>query len=496
MMELENVRVIKQSGKSTVELVKEKGKERFFIRKTLAGKRYIYEKIFELSHPYLPELYEVNVGEDSTTVLEEYIEGETLGSAALSEKEMIKAFRELCSVLGYLHEKDIIHRDIKPSNIILAKDGHIRLIDFDAARTPKEELEQDTRLLGTRGYAPPEQYGFSQTDERADIYALGITMKQLLGDRARKPHYRHIIQKCTNLNPDQRYRSIAQVKAAFSNKRYAALAACASAAVIAGLGFAIAGFGKSEPVVEQGETELLGAEVLDAPENPHWNGESGIAIWGNVAESGADGEVAYEWRLYRKDTPETPDPSKDKFMAEGGMRGNGGINEEDNTYIMNLAEAMEEGENGYYYFEVRALGDGIRYENSPYMMSDGFEYKGENAPTLPKPEGLAWKMFETESGRRYYATWSNLDDYDDATSFNVTVYDKDGNYVMNNIWEKEYIMEKGENGIMINGEFLSDLSGKYRFTVQALTASPNEYKSSPMPDPVPEEYFSPWFYRY
>lgn len=60
-----------------------------------------------------------------------------------------------------------------------------------------------------------EQYGFSQTDERADIYALGVTIKQLLGGRAEKLRYRRILFKCTNLDPEKRYRSVCRVKKAF-----------------------------------------------------------------------------------------------------------------------------------------------------------------------------------------------------------------------------------------------------------------------------------------
>nr|WP_300836125.1 hypothetical protein [uncultured Acetatifactor sp.] len=80
---------------------------------------------------------------------------------------------------------------------------------------PGRGAEQDTRLLGTRGFAPPEQYGFAQTDERADIYALGVTMEQLLGETVRKPRYRRVIRKCRNLNPDKRYQSMRQVRQAF-----------------------------------------------------------------------------------------------------------------------------------------------------------------------------------------------------------------------------------------------------------------------------------------
>ena len=506
-MEFEEIQLLKQSERSTVQLVRKKDGGQVFVRKILKGQRYIYQTLKNCPHPYLPKLYEVILTDDSTTIIEEYIEGQSLGSAELSEKQTVSCIRELCVVLEFLHGKDIIHRDIKPSNIILAKDGHIRLIDFDAARIPKEDLEQDTRLLGTRGYAPPEQYGFSQTDERADIYALGVTLKTLLGDKAKKPRYNRIIQKCTNLNPDNRYRTAKQVRNAFYyEKRYVLYG-------LAGflLGVIIYAGGRIlfQPVPEEAaqqvsnevtlpvsneEAESEGTElvVLPAPESPHWDGESGVAVWGNVPESGdGGGEVGYHYRLYRRDTPTPPNPEKDEWDLESDMRGNAMIDEATSTYAVNVASDLWE--DGFYYFAVSADGDGVNYTSSPYVMSDAFEYRGETAPQLPAPTGLQWKMFETDKGREYFATWSNLDDYEDKDSFNITVYDKDGNYVMNNIWTKELIVSTGNDGIRVNKEYLADLNNSYRFTVEAYTSRPNEYRSFLMPNPVPEEYFSPWY---
>ncbi len=491
-MEYEEINLIKQSEKSTVHLVRKKGEEQVFIRKILKGKRCIYLTLQNCHHPYLPEIYEVILSDDSTIIIEEYIEGQSLGRAELSEKQLIDAFKELCSVLEFLHGKEIIHRDIKPSNIIIAKDGHIRLLDFDAARIAKDELEQDTMLLGTRGYAPPEQYGFSQTDARADIYALGITLKQLLGDKALKPYYRRIIQRCTNLNPDKRYQSARQVRKAFSFKKYFVLCVIAAffLAVIICFGITELHQSVSNTDTQQGKEPV----VLAAPDTPHWEGETGIAVWGNVPESGnGGGEVGYHWRLYRRDTANPPNPDEDVWDKEGDMRGNGGIDEAASTYAVNLSSELWE--NGFYYFAVSADGDGVNYSDSPYVISDAFEYTGESAPTLPAPTGLQWRIFETDGGRVYYAAWSNLDDYEDADSFNVTVYDKDGNYVMNNIWTKELIVSRGYSGIKVREQFLTELDGAYRFIVEAYTSRPNDYKSFLMPDPVPEEYFSPWYYR-
>lgn len=547
-MEYEELRLLKQSEKSTTYLVRQKDGEQLFIRKILKGQRHIYQTLQSCKHPYLPVIYEVAVSADSTTVIEEYVEGQSLEHAELSEKQACDAVKELCSVLEFLHEKNIIHRDIKPSNMILAKDGHIRLIDFDAARVPKDDLEQDTSLLGTPGYAPPEQYGFAQTDARTDIYALGITIEQLLGDRAKKLRYRRIIQRCTDLDPDRRYQSVRQVKNAFLSGGRGMLYGCGAIVLLILLCFGAilllqpasrektaeetllmaqeetapvsqegtapalqqeaqpdrqeameaAGQGAGETDAEEQQTAAQDAMpakkeeliTLPAPKDPHWDGETGVALWGNVPESGTEEEVAYSWKLYRSDTALAPDPDHDTCYREGGMRGNGGRDKNFSTYDMNLASEL--GENGYYYFAVSAVGDGVTYADSPYAVSDAFEYTGEAAPELPAPTGLSWEIAQSDQGPQYYAVWSNLKDYADADSFNVCVYDGSGNYVTNNIWTKEFILSIGHDGIWISPQFLTGGGNAYRFTVEAYTSRPNEYRSASIPDPVPEEAFSPW----
>lgn len=489
-MEYNEIKLLKQSEKSTVYLVREKENGQMLIRKVLRGSHPVYLALQECSHPYLPRLYSVNMTDEMTEVIEEYIDGEPLLSGEkLSRQKILLIIRELCTVLEFLHGKGIIHRDLKPSNLLMANDGHIRLIDFDAARTYKENLEQDTRLLGTRGYAPPEQYGFAQTDERTDIYALGVTIRQLMGKTGQESRYQRVIAKCTNLDPDKRYRSVSQVKRAFFSKKRNLCIAVAAFGILLVI---LLGIAYRTNAGEEGIAENIGEKALPAPEEPHWDGETGIALWGHVLESGfMEDEEEYHWRLYRKDTAEAPDPDKDRYCCESNMISN---TQKDNLYYeMNLAEYFEE--NGYYYFTVSAVGDGVHYTDSDYAVSDIFEYTGESAPELPVPTGLAWKMeMLDQSGRVYYATWSNIDDYEDKDSFNICVYDQDGNYVMNNIWTKEYVVEQGFGGIKVRPEFLTKAGGAYRFTVQVLTSRVNEYKSSPMPDPIPEEYFSPWFY--
>ncbi len=226
-MEYEEIELIKQSKNGTVQLIKEKEGENFFIRKMIKGKVPAYRKLQGCQHPCLPKLYEVIITDDTTTIIEEYIGGQSLGCIELSGKQFWNVVKDLCSVLQFLHGMGIIHRDIKPSNIIYAGDNHIRLIDFGAARVLKEDQEQDTRLLGTRGYAPPEQYGFSQTDVRTDIYSLGVTLERILQNKIRKLQYKKVIRKCMNLNPDKRYQSARQVKRAFFHAKYRLLYAFA-----------------------------------------------------------------------------------------------------------------------------------------------------------------------------------------------------------------------------------------------------------------------------
>lgn len=486
IMAFEEIKFLNQSEKSTVCLIREEEGEQIFIRKTLKGKHPVYTELQRLKHPFLPELYEVHVSDTDTVIIEEYIEGQTPGSMELSRKQFLNIVGELCSVLEFLHGKGIIHRDIKPSNIILAKDGHIRLIDFDAARIPKDDMEQDTILLGTRGYAPPEQYGFAQTDERSDIYALGMTLKQLLGDGIGKSRYEKIIQKCINLNPDKRYQTVAQVRRAFFHTKRDVLCGLAVLLLAALLWNMVPGLTTRQVSEQAADREPV---ALLAPEDPHWEGETGYAVWIDVPESGTLDESAYAWRLYKTDTAAPPDLDKDMWCLEGGMRGDP---REDNYFDTNIG--MELTENGFYYFTVCALGDGVQYTDSPYVLSDVFEFTGESAPLLPAPTGLAWKMREGEREREYYVTWSNLNDYDDKDSFDIYIYDKDGNYIMNTIWPKELIVAKWGNGLRIRPEFISEEGNAYRFAVEVYSSRPNEYRSFILPDPIPEEYFSPWYY--
>ena len=180
-----------------------------------------------LNHQGLPKHVETYENDTMTVSVREYINGMPLSQYSkennLTKEQIVSICLELCDILSYLHHQDppIIHRDIKPQNIIVRPDNSICLIDFDIARVYQHGLETDTRVFGTRDYAPPEQYGFSQTDSRADIYSLGILLRFLMTGSTKENNnitiYRpldKIIEKCTNFAPKDRFSDISQVKKA------------------------------------------------------------------------------------------------------------------------------------------------------------------------------------------------------------------------------------------------------------------------------------------
>ena len=129
---------------------------------------------------------------------------------------------QLCDALECLHIRfhPIIHRDIKPSNIVISSDGILKLIDYNAARRYERGATQDTRYMGTPGYAAPEQYGFFQSDVRTDIYAMGVVLNYMLTGRhiseeTASGGLGRIVKRCTQLDPGKRYDSVTDVKKDF-----------------------------------------------------------------------------------------------------------------------------------------------------------------------------------------------------------------------------------------------------------------------------------------
>jgi len=181
-----------------------------------------------------PKIIELAEGKDGLSVIEEYISGETLAEklsqkGCLSEEETTEIILQLCDIVRDLHRHRpaILHRDIKPENIILTYEGRVRLLDFDAAKLFHGEKSRDTVLLGTVGYASPEQYGFAPSSIQSDIYSIGVLINELLtGKMPQECHAEgrlwKVIEKSIQIDPKNRYSSVEELKAALTYSRCSA----------------------------------------------------------------------------------------------------------------------------------------------------------------------------------------------------------------------------------------------------------------------------------
>jgi len=180
------------------------------------GSAAVYEKLLTIRTPYLPQILAVGEQDGQVLVLEEYVQGDSLAylleGSTFSVRETRSIALDVCKALWVLHGLDAVHRDVKPDNIVLQGD-HAVLLDFDASRVMTPEQQTDTVILGTTGYAAPEQYGLSQTDGRADVYSLGVTMNIMLtglhpSRQLAKGVMGRIIQRCTMMAPEKRYQTV------------------------------------------------------------------------------------------------------------------------------------------------------------------------------------------------------------------------------------------------------------------------------------------------
>lgn len=172
-----------------------------------------YDMLCPIRTSHLPEIYDSIHCTDGQIVLEEYIDGMNVAQIMEVErytyKNAKKVLLSVCYALSILHQKKVVHRDVKPENVLVTSTGRVVLIDFNASREMKEN-SLDTVIMGTVGYASPEQMGITQSDSRTDIYAMGVLLNVMLtgkhpSDVLVKRHPGRIVRKCTQINPDLRY---------------------------------------------------------------------------------------------------------------------------------------------------------------------------------------------------------------------------------------------------------------------------------------------------
>lgn len=189
----------------------------------------VFDKLRGIQRPNLMRVYDTVISDGKCISLCEYIEGITLEKAVESKKiysedDAKNIIAQLCDGLTALHGNSIIHRDINPSNVMLDKNGIVKIIDYDIMRTVKNGRNTDTQVLGTPGYAAPEQFGFTQTDGRADIYSCGVLMNFLMtgfipNEKLYLGNLTPIIKKCTEMDADNRFSSAYELKKALLGKR-------------------------------------------------------------------------------------------------------------------------------------------------------------------------------------------------------------------------------------------------------------------------------------
>lgn len=218
--EYEFIRNLKRTEYSTINVLVNKNNNKRVVVKYLTGKMDTYKALLDFRHPNIPIIYDIVSDEDKSIIVEEYIDGitidEILETGLYTSSGVKKVIRELCEILYFLHSKNIIHRDIKPENIIVDNDGNIKLIDFNISRINNDNQNKVTTIMGTNGYASPEQYGIARTDARSDIYSIGILINVMLtgehpSKKMCKGKWKKIVNKCTKINPDERFQNVEEL---------------------------------------------------------------------------------------------------------------------------------------------------------------------------------------------------------------------------------------------------------------------------------------------
>ena len=196
----------------------------------LRNEMEIMKKMADRKLSGIPKAYRIFEENGEVYLVREYIEGMSLAQMVLqkggiSEAEIYRISRKICQTAEQFQNPDepMIHRDIKPENIVVTPGGEVVFIDFGTMRSYKKDGSRDTFVVGTRGTAAPEQYGYTQTDQRTDVYAIGQTMlymvsesyeKNQLSECAVSRRMKKIIEKACSFEPDKRYGDAAQLRRA------------------------------------------------------------------------------------------------------------------------------------------------------------------------------------------------------------------------------------------------------------------------------------------
>ena len=208
-----------------IDLIHNNHNGQFMVRRISPTDTYDVLKLMtRIRHKNLMAVYDVVKKDGVCVSICEFINGTTLQhtvehTGVYTVDRVKNIMCQICDGLYVLHSNNIVHRDIKPENIMTDGKGNIKIIDFDITRIIKSQQNQDTNILGTIGYASPEQFGFSQTTHKADIYSCGVLMNYLLtarlpNEQCYEGNLTPIIRKCIEIDETKRFQDITALKTA------------------------------------------------------------------------------------------------------------------------------------------------------------------------------------------------------------------------------------------------------------------------------------------
>lgn len=213
LLKYEELSVLSDTKKCRTSLMRNKDTGELVVKKEMGKESFsVYSLLKSIKNKNLIKVLECFRDEDKTIEIEEYVNGKRLDDYFREKKATLEQVVDvgiaLCEGLAPMHKLNLVHRDIQPKNIIITNEGSLKIIDFDISRKENENATHDTTLLGTVGYAAPEQYGFAQTTNRSDIYSIGAVLKEL----SSFSELDKIVAKCMEMDPANRYENVEQLE--------------------------------------------------------------------------------------------------------------------------------------------------------------------------------------------------------------------------------------------------------------------------------------------
>lgn len=200
----------------------------FIVKKINYHDKPVYDRLMMTDNFNIAKIYEIVLIDDSFYAVTEFVQGVTLREyveqyGELDDLTVKRIALDICNGLEAIHNLGIVHRDINPNNIMIDRLGNAVIIDFGISRLETLHKSKDTQILGTQGYSAPEQFGFKQTNCRADIYSLGVLInymktKSLPDEKRADGFFSSIVNKCTQIDENNRYKDVESLASSIRKK--------------------------------------------------------------------------------------------------------------------------------------------------------------------------------------------------------------------------------------------------------------------------------------